>query len=1008
MKKILFSALVLFLFGTLTTQAALVNVSTIYDTVANTLSQVRNAATASFQASSFTATSTTAPSTISNLNQTIYIDGTNFAFSGAGIQSAINTVCAQGGGRVVLGNASYNVSTQITVCSNLTITGNGSSTTLYPQSNFFTFFIDNKDHVVIENIAIDGYVSTINTNATGIRIKNSRYITINGNKLTNMTAFGVFIDASGASTSEKIWVTNNYVQGEGTNDVIGGGPQNSTGAKVKDIFIINNHVVQDCTINTYCNAFDLVAMNNFVVQGNIFYGIVQPGSEQFPHTNLNISGNNIFPALGVTTTALYISTNDSSTATSSRVSITNNIIEDGTIEVFGTTTALISDIVVSGNNILAGALTDGITFMYTKNVSVTGNTINGGETGIEIATSSDFMISGNAVTGANYGIKTDDISSGIAIGVNRFSDILNTDVENQPAVHIIRSSSAQTADLAFRDTNYDFDPTGGKFYISDYNDKLGIYRGVAGLNGSERLQIDATKVTFGEFAVQDRTLGVFNGTDLMRFRIAGNSFINNGYNFGFGTATATEEVHISGGLRLTGNFMDSTNATGTIGQLLQSTGTSTQWVSTSTLGFTGGGSGSNWSIVSGGLRTSTTTDFAQASYIIASSATATSTFSGKARFGSIDQSLSNTTVTVQGTLATPSSMEDVLTLERPFNSGVFRGRRASISVGASDAVSAGATRLNFNLGSAGITSATDSTLPNTTVLTLVGDGEAGIGINNPLATLDIASTTPTFRLTNTIDGAWAPGIVNGLIEFYSQDTSNIGVHTVSSISSVNDIAGTPTSPSGALAFSTAINAATTSERMRLTSAGFLGIGTSVPSTTLHVVGTTTLATTSITALDLTALTTNTSGNALCIVGTSVVTAGNTTCVTSSARFKQNITPLNDWRDLLDINVVEFNYKPEYADTVRDAGGKRIGFIAEQIEQVDPQLVQYDTEGNPLSVHFDGITAKTVLAIQEIQKEIDGMTGKSQKSAQDNWQWVIICLLFLLILGQQYQIAKLKK
>ena len=63
MKKILFSALVLFLFGTLTTQAALVNVSTIYDTVANTLSQVRNAATASFQASSFTATSTTATST---------------------------------------------------------------------------------------------------------------------------------------------------------------------------------------------------------------------------------------------------------------------------------------------------------------------------------------------------------------------------------------------------------------------------------------------------------------------------------------------------------------------------------------------------------------------------------------------------------------------------------------------------------------------------------------------------------------------------------------------------------------------------------------------------------------------------------------------------------------------------------------------------------------------------------------------------------------------------------
>lgn len=45
-------------------------------------------------------------------------------------------------------------------------------------------------------------------------------------------------------------------------------------------------------------------------------------------------------------------------------------------------------------------------------------------------------------------------------------------------------------------------------------------------------------------------------------------------------------------------------------------------VSTATCG-TGGGS--NWSIIPGGLRTSTTTDFAQASYLVASSTTATST-----------------------------------------------------------------------------------------------------------------------------------------------------------------------------------------------------------------------------------------------------------------------------------------------------------------------------------------------------------------------------------------------
>jgi hypothetical protein len=189
----------------------------------------------------------------------------------------------------------------------------------------------------------------------------------------------------------------------------------------------------------------------------------------------------------------------------------------------------------------------------------------------------------------------------------------------------------------------------------------------------------------------------------------------------------------------------------------------------------------------------------------------------------------------------------------------------------------------------------------------------------------------------------------------------------------------------------------------ITQAGFVGIGTSSPATTLSVVGTTTSSN-----LILSGLSTDTSGNAVCIVGTTVVTAGGTTCVTSSKRFKQDITPLTTWKSLLDIDVVQFNYKPEYADNVRDAGGKRLGFIAEQVNEVDPQLVQFDQDGNPLSVHFDGVMALTVQAVQDLQSQIDGITGKAQKSAQDNWQWGLIALLFLLVGMQQYQISKLKQ
>jgi len=66
--------------------------------------------------------------------------------------------------------------------------------------------------------------------------------------------------------------------------------------------------------------------------------------------------------------------------------------------------------------------------------------------------------------------------------------------------------------------------------------------------------------------------------------------LNNG-NVGIATTTPDSKLtvagntHLQGNLTLTGSLTDSTNATGTNGQILSSTGTSTQWTSTSTLGL---------------------------------------------------------------------------------------------------------------------------------------------------------------------------------------------------------------------------------------------------------------------------------------------------------------------------------------------------------------------------------------------------------------------------------------
>jgi hypothetical protein len=66
-------------------------------------------------------------------------------------------------------------------------------------------------------------------------------------------------------------------------------------------------------------------------------------------------------------------------------------------------------------------------------------------------------------------------------------------------------------------------------------------------------------------------------------------FVNSAGNVGVGTSTPTSRLSIAGDMYLAGALRDGLNAPGTIGMVLQSTGTSTRWAATSTLGFTGGG-----------------------------------------------------------------------------------------------------------------------------------------------------------------------------------------------------------------------------------------------------------------------------------------------------------------------------------------------------------------------------------------------------------------------------------
>ncbi|RME58822.1 MAG: hypothetical protein D6790_11415, partial [Caldilineae bacterium] len=60
------------------------------------------------------------------------------------------------------------------------------------------------------------------------------------------------------------------------------------------------------------------------------------------------------------------------------------------------------------------------------------------------------------------------------------------------------------------------------------------------------------------------------------------SLSSNG-NVGMGTTSPTQKLHVSGNIRVTGAYYDSSNSAGTNGYLLQSTGNGTKWVNASSL-----------------------------------------------------------------------------------------------------------------------------------------------------------------------------------------------------------------------------------------------------------------------------------------------------------------------------------------------------------------------------------------------------------------------------------------
>jgi hypothetical protein len=149
--------------------------------------------------------------------------------------------------------------------------------------------------------------------------------------------------------------------------------------------------------------------------------------------------------------------------------------------------------------------------------------------------------------------------------------------------------------------------------------------------------------------------------------------------------------------------------------------------------------------------------------------------------------------------------------------------------------------------------------------------------------------------------------------------------------------------------------------------GKVGIGTTTPAGVLSVKGTGFWS----------GLTSSgaTQSASICLSVSNELIADSGVCIVSSERFKDNISKLSpSLEEVLKLNPVSFTYK-KTGNPLFDGRGEQVGLIAEQVEKIDPRLVEYGADGKPYSVRYENLSAVLIKALQEQQQEIDGLKGE---------------------------------
>ena len=348
----------------------------------------------------------------------IYIDGTTIKavngttgvvdFSGSDAATVINNAIGNlsSGGNVFIFAGTYNITSSISPGypnssrrNNIWLYGAGDATILIlsPGASINLNLVDN---IKISNLYIDCSNHTTINSDYGIVTVDANNINIDKVTVYNAYGFGICITAS--TTAKNITVQNCILNGTGNQDVIGGGC-NVPSAILSDIIYKNNFVTQSTSIgHTYNVAIDNVKTYRTQIINNSVYGGIVLGNENFPNTYTEIIGNLVKPALNQTPGFISVWTSSNATTNAKYISIRDNIIQGGHIEILGIPSqyTLFSEI---NNNIIDASFdTLAINVQYGNLINIIGNLITSG--GIEVPNSSDISIRNNQISNSTNGI----------------------------------------------------------------------------------------------------------------------------------------------------------------------------------------------------------------------------------------------------------------------------------------------------------------------------------------------------------------------------------------------------------------------------------------------------------------------------------------------------------------------------------------------------------------------------------------------------------------------------